>query len=60
MAENLLEVLYKHFPKTKGKVEFAELGTPLTVSKFLGHSGIYELNHDVSQHLFSSSTPGRR
>ena len=51
MTETLLKVLYLHFPKTKGKVAIAELGTPLSVNKYLGRTNgeIYNLDHNVSR-----------
>jgi all-trans-retinol 13,14-reductase len=51
MTKQLLEVLYLHFPKTKGKVAVTELGTPLSVNKYLGriNGEIYNLDHNVSR-----------
>mmetsp|Transcript_2092 Transcript_2092/g.3201 ORF Transcript_2092/g.3201 Transcript_2092/m.3201 type:complete len:356 (+) Transcript_2092:212-1279(+) len=51
MTKTLLQILYKHFPKTKGKVSFAELGTPLSTNKYLGRNSgeIYNLDHNASR-----------
>jgi hypothetical protein len=51
VTEKLLDILYLHFPLTKGRVMVAELGTPLTVNKYLGRSNgeIYSLDHNVSR-----------
>lgn len=51
MMEKLLEILYLHFPKTKGCVRVAELGSPLTVNHYLGRESgeIYNLDHNVSR-----------
>ena len=51
MKDYLLSVLYKHFPKTEGKVAFCELGTPLSSNKYLGRESgeIYNLDHDVGR-----------
>jgi phytoene dehydrogenase-like protein len=51
MEKFLLGVLYKHFPKTKGRVAFTELGTPLSTNKYLGRETgeIYNLDHDISR-----------
>ena len=34
--ERMLEVLYKYYPKTKGRVEHFDLGTPLDTNYYLG------------------------
>jgi len=51
MTDMLVEILYLHFPKTKGKVAVTELGTPLSVNKYLGRTSgeIYNLDHTVSR-----------
>jgi len=51
MTDTLLKILYLHFPKTKGKVAVTELGTPLSVNKYLGRTSgeIYNLDHTVSR-----------
>jgi phytoene dehydrogenase-like protein len=51
VTETLLDILYLHFPLTKGRVKVAELGTPLTADKYLGRSNgeIYNLDHNVSR-----------
>jgi all-trans-retinol 13,14-reductase len=43
----LLDILYKHAPATRGKVEIAELSTPLTTRNFAAHphGEIYGLQH---------------
>ena len=47
LSERLLDTLYKHAPGTRGKVDIAELSTPLTTTNFAGHpeGAIYGLNH---------------
>lgn len=47
LAERLLDTLYKHAPGTRGKVEIAELSTPLTTTNFAAHpdGAIYGLAH---------------
>jgi all-trans-retinol 13,14-reductase len=51
MTNKLLDVLYLHFPKTKGRVVVAELGTPLSANKYLGRGSgeIYNLDHAVGR-----------
>jgi all-trans-retinol 13,14-reductase len=48
LTERLLQTLYKHAPGTRGKVEVAELSTPLTTRNFAAHSKgeIYGLAHN--------------
>jgi len=47
IAKRLLEVLYKHIPQTKGKIEHYELSTPLTTKHFINYTKgeIYGLDH---------------
>ncbi|MGB5698044.1 MAG: NAD(P)/FAD-dependent oxidoreductase [Polyangiales bacterium] len=47
LTERLLDALYKHAPKTRGRVEIAELSTPLTTRNFAAHphGEIYGLQH---------------
>lgn len=47
LSERLLDTLYKHAPATRGKVEIAELSTPLTTRNFAAHptGEIYGLQH---------------
>lgn len=47
----LLDILYFHFPGTKGHVAFTSLGTPLSVNKYLGRiSGeVYNLDLNTSR-----------
>ena len=47
LSERLLAVLYKYAPATRGKVEIAELSTPLTTRNFAAHpqGEIYGLQH---------------
>ncbi len=47
LSERLLDTLYKHAPSTRGKVEIAELSTPLTTRNFAAHphGEIYGLQH---------------
>ena len=48
LSERLLDTLYKHAPATRGKVEIAELSTPLSTKNFAAHpeGAIYGLSHD--------------
>lgn len=47
LTERLLDTLYEHAPKTRGRVEIAELSTPLTTRNFATHphGEIYGLQH---------------
>ena len=47
ISKRLLEVLYKHIPKAKGKIEHYELSTPLTTQHFINYDEgeIYGLDH---------------
>jgi all-trans-retinol 13,14-reductase len=51
MTNKLLQILYLHFPLTKGRVTFADIGSPLTASRFLGRNAgeIYNLDHNASR-----------
>jgi all-trans-retinol 13,14-reductase len=52
LSERLLDVIYKHAPATRGKVEIAELSTPLSTQNFAAHpkGAIYGLNHDARRY----------
>ena len=47
IAKRLLDVLYKHIPQAKGKIEHYELSTPLTTKHFINYDKgeIYGLDH---------------
>jgi all-trans-retinol 13,14-reductase len=47
LSERLLDTLYKHAPAVRGRVEIAELSTPLTTTNFAAHpeGAIYGLAH---------------
>lgn len=47
ITNRLLEVLYKHIPQAKGKIEHHELSTPLTTKHFINYDKgeIYGLDH---------------
>jgi phytoene dehydrogenase-like protein len=47
LSQRLLQTVYKHAPATRGKVEIAELSTPLSTRDFTAHphGGIYGLQH---------------
>lgn len=51
MKHELLGVLFHHFPLTKGRVDYAEIGSPLTADKYLGRQNgeIYNLDHSASR-----------
>lgn len=55
LSERLLDTLYKHAPRTRGKVDIAELSTPLTTRNFAAHphGEIYGLQHTA--HRFEQS-----
>jgi all-trans-retinol 13,14-reductase len=47
ISKRLLDVLYKHIPQAKGKIEYYELSTPLTTKHFINYDKgeIYGLDH---------------
>jgi all-trans-retinol 13,14-reductase len=47
ISKRLLEVLFKHIPQAKGKIEHYELSTPLTTKHFINYDKgeIYGLDH---------------
>lgn len=47
ITNELLEYLYKYLPQTKGKIDYAELSSPLTAKHFGAHSfgELYGINH---------------
>jgi all-trans-retinol 13,14-reductase len=47
LSERLLDTVHKYAPATRGKVEIAELSTPLTTKNFAAHpdGAIYGLEH---------------
>lgn len=51
MTRTMLDVLYFHFPLTKNRVVFTDIGTPLSANKYLGRNGgeIYNLDHDEAR-----------
>jgi all-trans-retinol 13,14-reductase len=51
VTDKMLQVLYRHFPKTQGRVKVAEMGSPLTAIKYLGRATgeIYNLDHGVER-----------
>ncbi|MFE5797857.1 phytoene desaturase family protein [Streptomyces sp. NPDC056503] len=50
LGEELLEQLYRQLPRTRGRVAYHELGTPLTAEHFAGWPGgsLYGLAKDVA------------
>ena len=52
LSERLLDVLYEHAPATRGKVDIAELSTPLTTQNFAAHpeGAIYGLAHSPARY----------
>ncbi len=52
LSERLLDTLYKHAPGARGKVEIAELSTPLSTTNFAGHpeGAIYGLAHSPARY----------
>ncbi len=51
LAASLLEILYRHVPQVRGKVDVYELSTPLTTRHFANqqHGEIYGLDHTPSR-----------
>jgi len=45
LKEKLLRSLYRHYPLCKGRVEYAEVATPLTNLHYLGKPDSYGLEH---------------
>ena len=45
LEEKLLRALYRHYPKTRGKVEYVNIGTPLTNVYYLNRPDSYGLEH---------------
>jgi all-trans-retinol 13,14-reductase len=52
LAERLLDKIYAHAPATRGRVEVAELSTPLSTRNFAAHpeGAIYGLSHDAHRY----------
>jgi all-trans-retinol 13,14-reductase len=52
LSERLLETIHKHAPATRGKVEIAELSTPLSTRNFAAHpqGEIYGLAHSPQRY----------
>lgn len=51
ISDKLLAYLYRYIPQTKGKVDYHELSTPLTVQHFAGYEKgeMYGLDHDPAR-----------
>lgn len=51
IATRLLDILYKHIPQAKGKIDHYELSTPLTTKHFINYEEgeIYGLDHSPSR-----------
>lgn len=47
MTDRLLEVVYRHVPNVKNKIDYCELSTPLSTRHFCGyqHGEIYGIDH---------------
>jgi all-trans-retinol 13,14-reductase len=65
LSERLLEVLYRYEPQLRGKVDHAELSTPLSTQHFANYSRgeIYGLSHGpdrFAQKFLRPKTPIRR
>lgn len=52
LSERLLDTLYRHAPATRGRVEVAELSTPLSTRNFAAHpdGAIYGLAHSPARY----------
>ena len=52
LSERLLDTIYKYAPATRGRVEVAELSTPLSTRNFAAHpeGAIYGLSHDARRY----------
>jgi all-trans-retinol 13,14-reductase len=62
LSERLLEALYTHAPLTRGKVEIAELSTPLSTKNFAAHPrgeiyGLAHTPHRFAQRWLRPRTP---
>jgi phytoene dehydrogenase-like protein len=51
-SERLLTLLHRHFPNTKGRVEFCDLSTPLTLEHYLRAVGGAGVGLDVTPQRF--------
>ena len=50
-AQRLLEVLYKHHPELRGKIDYYELSSPLSTAHFAnyGYGEIYGIDHNTKR-----------
>jgi prolycopene isomerase len=58
-AESMLKTLYRVFPETQNHIEELEVGTPLTILRYLGHPGgaIYGFDQTIKDsELFLEQT----
>ena len=58
VSQKLLKTLYKKFPHLKGKIDFYELSTPLSVKSMANYQKgeLYGLNHDFKRFSSNIST----
>ena len=51
LIQRYLEAFYLHYPRAKGHVAFASLGTPITNNQYLGRQRgeLYGLDHNISR-----------
>ncbi|MHB8261256.1 MAG: phytoene desaturase family protein [Bacteroidia bacterium] len=51
LSSELLEYLYKYLPQTKGKIDYQELSTPLSIKHFTKHNygEMYGLAHTIER-----------
>ena len=52
LSERLLEALLRHLPQLRGKIDHAELSTPLSTAHFAGHprGELYGLDHSPARY----------
>ena len=53
LGEAMLETMHRHFPRTRGKVEYKVAASPLTNVHYLGRAASYGLTHGPAR--FSSA-----
>ncbi len=59
LEERYMEVIYRYFPKTKGKVDYMEFSTPLSTRHFANYSKgeIYGIEHTPERFRLKWLTP---